>query len=190
MRSVAVLCLAALASCSNGAGSMRYSAPIYPAPGSGKAGCFAGPALQRGVSGSFADVEIAIAAGPWLVLDSMDSREQLRAYPGHATDTSAQFRGTLLTMMDTLVWTGGHWTRTSADSILFRELSTFPSAHWRLQVTSTGLRGQREIVSDLVARLPDGTQQRRVLRDEVEVVRVPCNRIPMRPPGWPSEQSS
>jgi hypothetical protein len=158
--------------------------PIYPNSGFGRGGCFAGSGLLRNPSEKGSEEDPAAFTGPWLVLDSVSAEEWHTTHPT-SEQRGAFLHATMLLQLDTLVWIGGSWERSVGDSIVFRELSTFPSRTRRMAVVRSGLTGTAEMVSDLVTRNPDGSIHRLVSRWPVSAARVPCEDVPKRPAGWP-----
>jgi hypothetical protein len=112
-----------------------------------------------------------VAQGPWLVLDSIPAADAERV-------GTLPRLGTLLERRDTLERTGGRWDRIAPDSIVFTELSTFPSVTWRLRQSGDELRGTGVLVHDAVAVDRDGVARRSVSRWPVVIRRISCADVP------------
>lgn len=175
------------AACASSHAATIGQLPIYPRGEYGRIGCFAGASLNRMSGETTVEPSAALSTGPWLVLDSVSEFEWRSAHPEHTApiETRILQQATLLAQRETLVWVGGFWRRSDGDTIVFREASTFPSVTWRLAQASFGLVGTGEVVSDLRSRLPDGSDLPSTRTWAVAAARVPCERIPQRPPNWP-----
>jgi len=151
--------------------------PVYPYPGFGRAGCYAGPSLRRMYKGGATrPIGAVLAQGPWLILDSLRAGEQ---------GWNDQPRpGTLLQYRDSLELTFGGWTRVAPDSIVFNEGSMYPPVTWYLRQAGDELRGTGVLVHDVIVRGADGVDRPMISRWPVRVLRVPCREVPLQ--RWPT----
>ena len=158
--------------------SVDASPSLYPLPGFGRGGCFAGPGLYQFYNGPTGPRDSLARAGPWLVLDSLSAAE-FRSLPssGDAGDGTL-LQGTMIFGDDTSSTIVGTWRRPTPDSVVMHEYKSHPPVTWRLRWDGEDLNGEAALRSDLVRKMPNGTYWSPTHYWSVRLLRVSCGQVP------------
>jgi hypothetical protein len=142
---------------------------MYPYLGFGRADCFAGRSLERGVPATAIPDSADVTRGSWLVLDTLVGADTAWRRSGEPA--------TFIERRDSLDSWWGDWRPTTHDSIAIDE-GTYPPVHWRLEVEAGALRGEGTMRSDAeVNDVASGTHWSVWLR------RISCSAVPLGAPA-------
>lgn len=170
--------LGALTSCIHAPSPQPSVPPLYPSPGFGRAGCYAGPGLEQFSNEPLTRGSKGARAGPWLILDSLTAQEAFTVGTSAIPTDSVWRQSTIVFADDTTMTITGVWVRPARDSIAVYVPRSHPPVRWQFRVEGTDLVGEGLMRSDLVRVLPDGRRIAPTNAWLVRLMRVSCGIVP------------